>query len=268
VVKKTGKQQYKMQSVYRSLIFLLIVLVMISCSGKGEKIKKRDLIPSDDVVTILTDLYISDGILAFPQVRAKFSAKDSIANYIDIIKKHGYTKDQMDKTIHYYFINNPKKLGKMYDDVLAKLSEVQAKLETESPPEKSSPFVLWNQKTSFSLPESGVINPIWFNIPVSDTGTYMLSFSAIIYPDDQSLNARSEVFFWRADGTKDGKRDYWDKIPLQKDGIRHSYSVSKRLKDNTFTHISGWIYKHDDQPGRWEKHARITEISLSKGSIQ
>jgi hypothetical protein len=246
----------------------LIALVLLAASCKSDRIRRSSLIPSKDIVAILTDLYIADGILVYPPIRAKFSAKDSVANYIDIIEKHGYTKDRMDKTINFYFIKDPKKLEKIYDQVLAKLSEIEIKLETETPPEKSSDLKMWNLKTSYSLPESGTTNSIWFSIPVKDTGMYELSFSAMLYPDDKSFNPRAEVFFWHADTTKDGVRDYWDRVAFPKDAVRHPYTISKRLTDTAFTHISGWLMTHDPQPGRWEKHAKIFDISLIKGKSE
>lgn len=250
------------------LQIILFVLVLLPASCKSDRIRKSTLIPSKDLVTILTDLYITDGLLVFPPIRAKYSAKDSIANYIDIIEKHGYTKERMDNTINYYFKKDPKKLEKIYDQVLAKLSEIEIKLETETPSEKIIDFKLWNLKTSYSLPESGTTNSVWFNIPVKDTGTYILSFSAMLYLDDKSINPRAEVFFWHADTTADGVRDYWDRISFPKDAVRHSYSIKKKLTDTAFTHISGWLMTHDPQPGRWEKHAKIFDISLTKGNIE
>jgi hypothetical protein len=248
--------------------FLALILIFVSCGSNGGKNRKGKMIPTKEVVSILTDLYLSDGILAFPPVRSKFSVKDSIANYIEVIEKHGYTKNQMDNTMHYYFVKDPKKLAKIYDEVLAKLSEIQTKLETEIPPAETHDYQLWNEKTSFSLPEAGLTNPIWFNVPVKDTGLYEMSFAALVFTDDQSTNPRTEIFFWHADGSKEGVRDYWNKVPLTPDGIRHTYSIRKRLTDTSFTHISGWLFNHDPQLGRWEKHARITDIILMKAKFE
>jgi hypothetical protein len=242
------------------ILLLLALVTATSCSQTGEKNKSRRLIPQDKLVAVMTDLYIADGLLSFPPIRNLYSAKDSISNYIDIVNSHGYTKEQMDITLKYYFIENPKKLQKIYDQIIARLSEMQASFSTGTTEPVSSN--LWNQKHKLSVPEDGAHNPFFFSIPVKDTGLYELSFNAIIYNDDKSLNPHTFVYFWRSSETADGIREPWDKIELIRDGTRHSYSVRKRLADTTFTHVSGWLFQCDAQPGSWVKHGAFASVSL------
>jgi hypothetical protein len=245
--------------------FIIITLIFLSCSGNGEKVKKNQLIPSTDVVSILTDLYIADGLLSIQPIRTQFSAKDSIINYIEIIENHGYTKDQMDKTLKYYFVKNPKELEKIYDEVLAALSEIQSRLNTEIANAAATNFNLWPKQLSYSLPEEGAINNIYFNIPVKDTGMYELSLTAMVYPDDQSLNPRINVFFQHKGGlAAKGTKDYWDPVMFPKDGLRHNYTLSKRLSDTTSVFFSGWLMYNDTKAGVWKKHAKIENIIFRK----
>lgn len=243
---------------------MIITLIFLSCSGSGGKTKKNQMIPSGEIVSILTDLYIADGLLYIQPIRIQFSAKDSIANYIEIIDSHGYTKDQMDKTLKYYFIKDPKELEKIYDEVLARLSEIQSRLEAEKPSSPEVSLSHWTGPSAYSVPESGINNTISFSIPVKDTGMYELSLTAIVYPDDQSLNPSINVFFWHADTSITGKRDYWETVNLPKDGKRHDYTLSKRLSDTTFTSFKGWLLYNDAKPGRWEKHAKVEKIIFRK----
>jgi hypothetical protein len=252
-------------SNFFKISFAIITLTLFACSGNVEKVRKSQLIPPRDVVSILTDLYIADGLLAYPPVRVLYSKKDSTASYIEIIEKHGYTKELMDKTIRYYFINDPKKLEKMYDEVLAGLSEIQSRLEAKTPaviPANTSD--LWTANNSYSVPDDGVNNPVYFSIPVKDTGLYELSMITVVYPDDQSMNPRINVFFWHADNSETGVRDYWTSMKLPKDGIRQNYILSKRLTDTAFTHFNGWLLYSDPQTGQWYKHAIIENITLKK----
>jgi len=244
-------------------IIIIISLIITGSCRHGEK--KGILIPAKELIPILTDLYLGDGLLAYPPVRIQFSAKDSIINYMDIIEKHGYTKESMDATLKYYFVNNPKKLQKIYDQVLARLSEIQSDIETQHP---HSGFTnLWNQKLSLGTPEDGAHNQLFFNIPVSDTGVYSLSFNYIIFKDDQSLNPRTTVYFWYSDDTSEGVRDMWERADLTRDGTRQSLLLSKRLTDTLVTHISGYLHDCDPHPGNWVKHSKFTNIIVTKGAL-
>ena len=254
----------------RSLFTLLfpVLVFSYSCGTGGDKIRKREVIADKDLVGLLTDIYLADGLLSITPVRAIYSEKDSTSNYMDIIGEHGYSKERLDRSIQYYLLKNPKKLEKIYDQVIAGLSEMESGLETEMELPVPASTELWPGEISISVPESGLYNSISFDIQVSDTGMYSLMFDAIVYKDDQSVNPRTTVFFWKADTTKEGQRDYWENIELLRDGRSRSYSVQKRLTDTSYTHIKGFLLDHDPQAGRWQKHMRVTNIHLVKGGIE
>ena len=246
----------------------LILLIIASCGNEDEKIRRSEIIPEKDLVPLLTDLYLADGLLSVQPIRAIFTDKDSTENYIDVIGQHGYTKERLDKTMQYYLLSDPKKLQKLYDQVIARLSEMESRLETEAVEAVPGITNLWPKESAIAVPESGLYNKIDFEILLRDTGMYTLSFNAVVYKDDQSLNLRSTVYFWTADDTETGLQDYWNSVEMVPDGINHSYSISKNLSNPSFTHIRGMLADHDNQPGRWQKHLRITNIHLIKGSVE
>ena len=84
-------------SNYLKMYFIIIALAIISCSGNGGNKAKNKRVPDKDVVSILTDLYIADGLLSLPPVRTLFSKKDSITNYIEIIENPKNLKKSMMK---------------------------------------------------------------------------------------------------------------------------------------------------------------------------
>jgi hypothetical protein len=222
------------------------------------------LIPVKDLVSILTDVHIANALLTYPSIRAKFSAKDSVTNYIDVIENHGFTKERMDATMNYYFTRNPKKLVKIYDQVLGKLSEIEARLKKEELIIPASNFNLWTGPQSYSFPESGATYPFPIDIPIKDTGTYVFKITATVFPDDESLNPKINLFFWCPDSTGNGINDAWDLVYYPKDGLKHNYTLSRKLTDPKFTGIRGWLMNHDPNPGRWKKHATIEKISLTR----
>ena len=246
------------------LILVIPVTILYSCNFRNY----QNRIPEKDVVKILTELYVADGLLTFPSIRNYFSSKDSVSNYIDIIQKYGYTKERMDLTLRYYYDKKPKKLENIYDQVLSKLSEKQLLNEKSIPVKKNNPINLWTGPGFFSVPESGVQDGGWFNIPVKDTGLYFLEFSATVFPDDQSVNPNVTVFFYHTDTSKNGYQDFWPVTSLIKDGQRHQFSVSKRNTNFSVTHISGGFFGCEPKEGRWEKHARIENIVLRKDIIK
>lgn len=265
LVEKTGEPRRPGKAGTVTVVMLAFLTLFSSCSDKEERIRKSRTIPPKEFVTLLTDLYIADGLLAYPPVKNAFRSKDSTLNYIDIIHAHGFTKEQVDLTIEHYYEKNPGKLEKIYDEVISRLSEIQSRLEAE--PENDSIENLWNMRTSFSIPADGKYNKIWFSIPVKDTGNYFISFKALVFPDDQSMGLSTNVFFWRADSTKEGLRDYWEPQYYITDGTNHQYTFSKRLTDTAFTHIKGWLLEHEQQERRWVMHVKITGIKLYKGDI-
>jgi hypothetical protein len=243
------------------LVALILVTLLYSCNRRDINNK---LIPEKDLVDVLTEIYIADGLLIIPKIRSYFALKDSITNYIDIINRHGFTKERMDKTMQYYFDKNPKKLENIYDQVLTKLSEKQAILEKETGFRNQNPNNLWNKSYFIEIPESTADNNVWFSISAKDTGNYILEFTSTIFRDDKSRNPRVTVFFWRSDSSKTGNKINWEEVTFPKDGKSHSYSLSKRNSDTTFTHIGGWLLNSDTIKGSWKKHAKIENIILRK----
>jgi hypothetical protein len=263
--KQVPKNRFSMRINQFIMVMLISVTFLYSCKRSDNNNK---LIPAKDLVEVLSELYIADGLLAFPPVRVRFSAKDSTSNYIDIIKRHGYTKERMDNTMQYYFEKKPKKLENIYDQVLTRLSEKQVLLEKEDPPVPQVALNLWNGPGFVEVPETGIKDPVWFSIPIKDTGNYVLEFTTIVYSDDQSINPKVTVFFWHTDSSKTEFRVTWPVVDLPKDGQQHHYFLSKTNIDTAITHISGWFLDSDPKEGRWEKHARIENIILRKGSVQ
>jgi len=244
------------------IFLVIIILVSVSCGNREQRTARRDLIPQKDLVPVLTDIYLTDGLLINYEIRQKFTALDSTINHSRVIEKHGYTKRQLDLTLKYYFINNPKKLQKIFDQVLAKLSEIQSGIETE--PGAGQGENLWNLKENYKLPNEGAADSIFFSIPVKDTGIYTLSFSSVIFSNDQNAIPRSIVYFWRPDSSGNGIKDLWEPVIMKKDGKEHQYTVSRRLTDTSFMFIRGMLYESVHGNPGVTRHAKFSKISLIK----
>lgn len=226
------------------------------------------LIPDDKLVALLTDTYLTTGLMDLPRMRETWAQRDSIVNYTDVITSHGYTLGQFNATMKYYFTEKPKKLARIYDRVTGNLLEMETMIMIgQGSAETSLVENLWTGKASYSFPEDFTRDPVWFDMPAEKTGVYVLSADIRLFEDDQSRNPRVTVFFSYTDSSGVEIRDYWDEFTLGKDGQFQNVTISHALDTIRNTRLRGWLLNHDNQPGRWEKHARIANISLRVDTV-
>ena len=260
-----NKNFHKDTAVIRFAIVttILFSLLAASCAGRKEKARANHLIPEKDFITVLTEIQMADGLLIMPKIRDWYSDADSIQNYLDIIQSHGYTKEDMDRTIRYYFINNPKKLIKIYDEVLGKLSEMESYFEKETPTNGIFEKNLWKGDPVYSLPDPSGTDTMLFDQDLEIFGHYTFVFTLTLYPDDQSFNPHFTAYFSHPDSIESGKRDYYPSVDFLKDGRPHIYTFSKKPLSSSYTHLRGWFIDCNNNTGGSGKHVRIDNITLT-----
>ena len=84
-------------------------IILIGCSG-------NPIIPQKDMVLILEQIYITDGVVSISESSLGF--KDSIAYYEPILNKYGYTTSEFDSSIKYY-AQRTEELDEIFDTVLS-----------------------------------------------------------------------------------------------------------------------------------------------------
>ena len=247
------------------LIILILILSSVltgSCGSRRNKVDHSGMIPEKDLVLILTDVHITDGLLSLPVVFHWFTSIDSLSAYVQVIEKYGYTKETMDKTMKYYFMKNPKKLIKIYDKVLGVLSEMETHLEQESAEEASRALNLWRGKEFYVIPDRYGTDSTGFSVSLSSYGIYTVSFTSTVMPDDQSVNPRFTAYSCNADSLETGVRKYYETIGFLKDAQKHLYSVSVKVPAGTRMVLQGNFLGSDNYSPDYQKHATIEEISL------
>lgn len=242
---------------------IMFSLLTGSCTTRKSRLDAEGLIPEKELISILQDVYIADGLLSLPDVRKNYSKLDSLSVYDDIIHNHGYTKENMDNTMKYYFIKNQKRLIAIYDQVLGIFSGQESLLEKESLIAQRNIANVWNGKDYYLLPESGGADSTMFNIKLYNQGIYFLTFSATLYPDDQSVNPRISVYTCHPDSTDTGKRKYIKTLKYIKDGQPHSYTLIFNVPAKSTLHVRGWFYDIDNNLPELEKHAIFENISFT-----
>jgi len=251
-----------MKTVYK-IFFVTLMLMIVSCGNTENKKPSRKMrIPDDRLAAILTDTYLTAGIMDLFAMRDTWAQRDSIQNYIDVIESHGYTYEQFETTMRYYFMSKPRKLSRIYDRVTGNLLELETELMTQQSAVKPSEKNLWPGKPYYRLPEEFTRYPVWFDIPVDKPGEYILKADIRVFEDDKSLNPRVTVYFSYRDSAGEEKRDYWQEIFLVKDGQIHNIQIKHTLDTIPDARLRGWLLNHDNQSGKWEKHARISNIRI------
>jgi hypothetical protein len=248
-------------------MLIMILLITGACSSRKNKLDKRHLIPEKELVSLLTDIHIADGLLILPKINSWSTSLDSIRTYIQIIEKHGYTKEIMDKTMRYYYIHDPKKLNKIYDQVLGILSEMESRAENESNNLLAHVTNQWPGKDSYLFPSSSGNDSTMFDITIYRPGLYTLSFSATFFPDDRSVNPKSTAYLTSPDSINTGKKQYLKSIFYLKDGWPHTYSLTFTVIENKFRHLRGWLFDFENSSADFEKHIKIENISLTYSSV-
>lgn len=250
-------------------ILLAILLVICSCQSRRSRVDSKHLIPEKELVPILTEIYLADGLVGMPKIIMKYAPLDSVSTYIHIIEKHGYTREEMDKTLKYYFIKDPKELIKIYDRVLGVLSEMESRVQKEIAKSKPAAVGLWPGHDSYSFPDPSGTDSTVFDISLLKPGLYTLNANVTLFPDDQSGNPELTAFTCHPDSILTGKRNYIEPIPYIKDGYEHKYSVTFTVPVKTTLHLRGCLYDYANNPDNWDKHLTIHNIAViySLGAI-
>jgi hypothetical protein len=243
---------------------LTAVCLVLSCRNSSETSFKP--VPDDALIDILTDTYIAGGLMNINQVRDMYRYRDSITNYIEIVKHHGYRNTQVDSTLKYYFINKPKKLEKIFDAVTGKLLKMQTEVENQT--KTTTPQVtnsnLWNGRPSYTFPDEFFTDSIPFAIPVKTAGLYTFKATYRVSLDDQSENPEVVIYFSNFQTKGQEIVTHWDKCPLQRDGRTHTVILKKELQNTENAFIRGFLFYHSNKKGKnWQKHARISDINIS-----
>jgi hypothetical protein len=249
-------------------ILILISLIALSCSSRKNRLDEKNLIPEKELISLLTDIHITDGLLAIPRINAEFSSLDSITTYYQVIEKHGYTRELMDKTMKYYFINNPKKLNQIYDQVLVRLSELDSRVQKESFQEVARRSNRWPGKDFYAIPSLSGNDSTGFDITLTTPGIYSLLFTVTLYPDDQSVNPRAIIYTVNPDSIGTGRRKYLRSAGYIKDGQSHAYILSVTVQEKTSLHLRGWLFDFENRNRFTENHFKIENITLTASSSQ
>ncbi len=107
---------------------LVIFIVFLSFNACNRNKTPDYVIPKEKLIDILVDIHIMDGLLTINDVRKTLLQKDSLNYYDALFYNYNYTRADFDTSIFYYSMNI-NEYDKIYEEVLNKLSEMEAELK-------------------------------------------------------------------------------------------------------------------------------------------
>lgn len=114
-----------------SLVFFLFSF--FSCYHENKEViqEPQKLLSKEQMVDILTDLQLAEGILIYSKIERLPSQNSGIAIYSLVIEKYNLTREELQENIDFYN-NDPKLMEKIYDEVLVRLNKMQFELNLQA----------------------------------------------------------------------------------------------------------------------------------------
>ena len=111
-------------------LVVFFVILVVSCTYNS---KEPDyVIPKDDMVNIILDIHIMDGLLNINSIKDEFEEKmDSSDYYYLIFEKYGYDEKDFDTSLYYYG-EHINKYDEIYEQVLNKLTLLDADIKEKN----------------------------------------------------------------------------------------------------------------------------------------
>lgn len=110
---------------------VLIALLFYSCYHENQKevVVPDKLLSEDELVTILTDLQLAEGLISYQRlqkVNVKKDYKDSVYNLV--FENYEISIQDLTSNLDYYN-NDPQNMELLYEKVLSNLSKLQSEVE-------------------------------------------------------------------------------------------------------------------------------------------
>ncbi len=258
------KKRFPLLNPFKKRVVFSVIIVLVagySCINPMDKTEKDNLIPEKTFVAILTDIYLANGVLTIPEIRRDYSQRDSVLNYIDVIAKYGYSYENMNRTVNYYFVSKPKKLIRLYDQVIGNLSEIEASMQEEILRQQSQNSVTETKDNLYFFPDiNRTENPgTIINIPFP--GTFTITLSVTLFPDDPSFNPHFSAWLVDADSLETGKRKWLPGIRYIKDGHPHQYVYTGTVDEKRPMALRAILFEYENNIAENERHAIIEILS-------
>jgi hypothetical protein len=243
-----------------SLLFLLLSGAVTSCLKDKSK---EGLIPEKTFSAILSDVYLANGMLSMSAIRDAYARKDSINAYVDIVNSYGYSYEQMEKTLSYYFREDPKRLVRIYDRIDEKLSRIEMDVTMQQDNALATIAAKMKRNHIFNLPDPEFTGKPDFSFDIFPPGIFTLEFSVTLYPDDPSVNPSFVAWYSSAKGADSARCRYMLPVRYFRDGLPHVYSVKGHIEGKEKSVLKGFYLDYENNLAPSRLHADIVNLSFN-----
>ena len=204
----------KLNSFRYWFLLLAILIVLGSC-------KKRDKVPDGypnrhEMAVIIADLLVAESTMSNDHDYYKFREQRSGGFYKYVLSKHNLTKEKFDTILNWYSLH-PRTYQEVYDEVIAILTERDAKLKSDISrpdaeemdlPELPQQLELWNGAVSYELPSDSVDQqlPFVFSVDSLKDGMLRLSAQYTFKKEDVGLKYEMMMIVFKSDSGVDTAR--------------------------------------------------------------
>lgn len=267
---KMKKRSFRLNTFKERVVFsaIFVLLAGYSCVNPRDKTEHEDLIPEKTFVAILTDIYLANGVLTIPEIRRDYSQRDSVLNYVDIIGKYGYSYEKMNSTVNYYFVSKPKKLMRLYDQVIGNLSKIEALMQEEILKQQPQNSLTEIKDNIYFYPDIKRTENPGTIIKIPSPGTFTITLSVTLFPDDPSFNPHFSAWLVAADSLETGKRKWLPHIRYIKDGHPHQYVYTGTVDEKRPMALRAILFEYDNNIAEYERNAIIEILSSNFTPMQ
>jgi hypothetical protein len=198
------------------------------------------------------------------QINEQFGGLDSALLYNQVLKSHGYNKEEFLYTIDYY-TQEPEKLIKIYDDVFSELSKESEEIKAMNVSCSVAQTInIWKPKKSqYHLIGDTVHYPPVFDIPVDTTGNFVLDAEIKITPKDQSINPRIIAYFYNPENDVKEDRIYFAETALLKCYNRRDYTLTKECRNPALRRMRIFLPAQDNTDSVFYKDFELNNLRVS-----
>lgn len=243
---------------FQIVLILGFFLLLSACDGRP-----RGVLDQSDMIKILVDMHKTEALLAEKGLSyGNYSSKAPYYNFV--LKKYGITQAQFDSSLVWY-TKNPKKFGRIYDDVTVQLTKFQKEIKggkyhaVDTLELAKIKVNIWPKQMKYVMTKDSARTHLDFEIPNQSFmygDTYILKFLLRISPEDSSVRQRVVLRINYANGKVDSvyKTAYHDSL-LRRYTFR--FPAIRKLKIKS---ISGQLLGSSAYKGKL--HATVDSIAL------